>query len=108
MTMLPPLSMMLMTTDQLFLEASLSAAAMTARAPSMPIGGPYGGGVVCAPAGTAARRPRTSAPVSVFSISIRPPDDIRWPQHKSLAAGGKQGAGKRPGRQTGVKRHAPE
>ena len=39
-TMLPPLSMMLMTTAQLFLDASPSAAVMTLRAFSIPIGGP--------------------------------------------------------------------
>ena len=38
--MLPPLSMMLITTAQVFLAASLSAAFMTLRASSMPIGGP--------------------------------------------------------------------
>ena len=40
MTIWPPLSMMTMTTAQLFLAASASAAAMTLRAFSMPIGGP--------------------------------------------------------------------
>ena len=39
-TMWPPLSMMAMTTDQLFLLASASAAVMILRAVSIPIGGP--------------------------------------------------------------------
>src|SRR3954447_25018915 len=81
--------MLLMTTDELFPEASFSAVArLASRALASSRDGLQGGGVVRAPAGTAAGRTQA---LRVFSVVMKPPEDnpIR-PQHKSLGAGVKQ------------------